>query len=286
MFVLFRASDVVMAGDVLDTTRFPVIDLANGGSIQGEITALNHLIDLAIPPIPFIYKGVGTYVIPGHGRVCEQQEVVDYRDMVVVVRDVVADLIKQGKSLEEIKQARPALPYERRYGATSGPWTTDMFIEAIYKSLDGEEIDMNRFLVLLTFAALAWGQAPAGGRGASPPSAKAAAPIDLTGYWVSVVTEDWRFRMVLPTPGDYQGVPMTAGSPENRGYVGSGQRGSRGGALQGVSARLRFCVFPGGCTSHGRTIRRCKLDADAGKQTRIFHFADGSRRPVRPHLAG
>ena len=67
-FVLFRGSDVVVAGDVMDTTRFPVIDLANGGSIQGEIDALNRLIDLTIAPTPFIYKDVGTYVIPGHGR--------------------------------------------------------------------------------------------------------------------------------------------------------------------------------------------------------------------------
>lgn len=134
-FVLFRGSDVVVAGDVIDTTRFPVIDLANGGSIQGEVDALNKLIDLTIAPTPFIYKGVGTYVIPGHGRLCEQMEIVDYRDMVVTVRDVVADLIKQGKTIEQIKEARPALPYEKQYGATSGSWTTNMFVEAIYKSL-------------------------------------------------------------------------------------------------------------------------------------------------------
>ena len=134
-FVLFRGSDVVVAGDVIDTTRFPIIDLANGGSIQGEIDALNKLIDLAIAPTPFIYKGVGTYVIPGHGRLCEQMEIVDYRDMVVSVKDVVADLIKQGKKLDQIKEARPALPYEKQYGSNSGAWTTNMFIEAIYKSL-------------------------------------------------------------------------------------------------------------------------------------------------------
>src|ERR1700722_17649647 len=103
--VLFRKSEVVVTGDILDTTRFPVIDIANGGSIQGEIDALNKLIELAIAPIPFIYKGVGTYVIPGHGRICEQMDVVDYRDMVVVVRDVVEDLIKQGMPLEQVKAA-------------------------------------------------------------------------------------------------------------------------------------------------------------------------------------
>jgi len=132
-FIFFRGSDVVMAGDILDKTRFPVIDIANGGSIQGEIEALNKLIDLAIAPTPFIYKGVGTYIVPGHGRLCEQMEVVDYRDMVVVVRDVIADMIKQGMSLDQIKAASPAKPYETQYGTQEG--STSAFVEAIYKSL-------------------------------------------------------------------------------------------------------------------------------------------------------
>jgi cyclase len=134
-FVLFRGSDVVVTGDVMDTTRFPVIDIANGGSINGEIDALNRLIDLTIAPTPFIYKDVGTYVVPGHGRLSEQMEVVEYRDMVVIVRDRIADLIGKKKTLAEIKAARPGLPYETRYGAKTGAWTTDMFIEAVHKSL-------------------------------------------------------------------------------------------------------------------------------------------------------
>ena len=136
-FVLFRSSDVVVAGDIMDTTRFPVIDLANGGTIQGEIDALNRLIDLTIAPTPFIYKDAGTYVVPGHGRLCEQNEVVDYRDMVVLVRDVVADLAKQGKTLDQIKAARPALPYETRYGTQAG--ATNAFVDAIYKSLQAKK---------------------------------------------------------------------------------------------------------------------------------------------------
>ena len=134
-FVLFRASDVVVTGDVMDTTRFPVIDVANGGSINGEIEALNKLIDLTIAPTPFIYKDVGTYVVPGHGRLSEQMEVVEYRDMVVVMRDRIADMIAKKKTLADIKAARPGLPYETRYGAKTGTWTTDMFIEAVHKSL-------------------------------------------------------------------------------------------------------------------------------------------------------
>jgi cyclase len=138
-FVFFRGSDVVVAGDIVDTTRFPVIDVANGGSIQGEIDALNKLIELTIPPTPFIYKGVGTYVVPGHGRLCEQMEIVDYRDMVVIVRDVIADMIKQEKTLDQIKAASPAKPYETQYGSQTGPWTTNAFVEAVYKSLTAKK---------------------------------------------------------------------------------------------------------------------------------------------------
>jgi glyoxylase-like metal-dependent hydrolase (beta-lactamase superfamily II) len=135
--MLFRKSDVVVAGDIMDTTRFPVIDLANGGSIQGEIDALNRLIELTVAPLPFIYKDVGTYVIPGHGRLCLQLDVVDYRDMVVVVRDVIADLIKQGKTLDQIKAAHPAKPYETEYGTQEG--STSAFVEAVYKSLTAKK---------------------------------------------------------------------------------------------------------------------------------------------------
>jgi glyoxylase-like metal-dependent hydrolase (beta-lactamase superfamily II) len=136
-FVLFRGSDVVVAGDVIDMTRFPVIDVAHGGSINGEVAALDKLIELTIAPIPFIYKDVGTYVIPGHGRVCDQTGVVDYRDMVVLVRDVVADMMKKGKSLQEIEAAHPALPYETRFGTQPG--VTNQFVEAIYKSLSAKD---------------------------------------------------------------------------------------------------------------------------------------------------
>ncbi len=132
-FVLFRGSDVVMAGEVLDTTRFPVIDTAHGGTIQGEIDALNRLMQLAIPSTPLVNQEGGTYVVSGHGRVCDQADVLDYRDMVVIVRDVVQDLIKKGMTLEQIKAAAPAKPYEPEYG--TAPGATNAFVEAIYKGL-------------------------------------------------------------------------------------------------------------------------------------------------------
>jgi cyclase len=134
-FVFFRRSDVVVAGDVLDLTRFPVIDVARGGSIEGEIAALNRLIDLAIPSVPIVSREAGTVVIPGHGRLCDQLDVVEYRDMVSIIRDRVRDLRDAGMTLAQVRAASPARGYTRRYGADSGPWTTNTFIEAIYNSL-------------------------------------------------------------------------------------------------------------------------------------------------------
>jgi cyclase len=132
--VFFRKTDVVMAGDVLDATRFPVIDLAKGGSIQGEIDALNKLVELAIPSFPLVWQEGGTYVVPGHGRVYEQFDVVEYRDMLVIIRDRVKGLIAQKQALAQVKAARPTRGYPQ-FGSTTGPWTTDMFVEAVYRSL-------------------------------------------------------------------------------------------------------------------------------------------------------
>ena len=133
--VFFRRSDVVMAGDVIDTTRFPMIDVDRGGSINGEIAALNRLVDLAIPSFPLVWQEGGTYVIPGHGRVYEQLDVVEYRDMVTIIRDRIQALIDQGRSLEQVQAARPAQGYARQYGSDTGSWTTQKFVEAVYTSL-------------------------------------------------------------------------------------------------------------------------------------------------------
>ena len=138
-FVFFRRSDVVVAGDVLDTRQFPVIDVARGGSIQGEIAALNRLVDLAVPSVPVVTREAGTIVVPGHGRLCDQYDVVEYRDMLTIIRDRVAGLIKTGRSLAEVKAAQPAKGYVGRYGNAGGAWTTDHFIEAVYQSLVREK---------------------------------------------------------------------------------------------------------------------------------------------------
>ena len=133
--VFFRRADVVVAGDILDLRRFPAIDAAAGGSIQGEIDALNALLELAIPAMPLIYKDDRTYIVPGHGRIADHAEVVEYRDMVTVIRDRIKMMIDKGLSLEQVKAANPTQGYRARYGSESGPWTTEMFVEAVYRSL-------------------------------------------------------------------------------------------------------------------------------------------------------
>ena len=133
--VVFRRSDVIMAGPILDLRRFPVIDLKNGGSINGEVAALTRLVDLAVPAAPLVWHEDRTLIVPSHGRILDQSDVVEYRDMVTIIRDRVQDLIKKGMTLDQIKKANPTNGYRRQYGAETGPWTTDMFVTAIYQSL-------------------------------------------------------------------------------------------------------------------------------------------------------
>jgi cyclase len=133
--VFFRRADVIVTGDTLDTTRFPMIDVAKGGSIQGEIDALNRLVDMTVPPFPLAFREDRTYLVPGHGFVCDFADLVEYRSMVTIMRDRIQDLIDKGMSLEQAKAADPAKGFRRRYGADTGAWTTDTFVEAVYKTL-------------------------------------------------------------------------------------------------------------------------------------------------------
>ena len=130
--VYFRRSDVLATGDVFLTTTYPVIDLAQGGGIQGILDALNHILDLAVPEFRL---EAGTIIVPGHGRLADSADVAYYRDAVTIIRDRIQDALKRGLTLEQIKAAKLTLDHDGRYGATAGPWTTDMFIEAVYKSL-------------------------------------------------------------------------------------------------------------------------------------------------------
>jgi glyoxylase-like metal-dependent hydrolase (beta-lactamase superfamily II) len=133
--VLFRGSDVVSAGDIFTPDGYPFIDLERGGSVQGEIAALNFILDLAVPADK---QEGGTLIIPGHGHLCEEAEVVEYRDMIVIVKDRVADMLKKGMTLAQIKDAQPTLDYDTQYISANSFVKTDQFVEAVYKSLGGK----------------------------------------------------------------------------------------------------------------------------------------------------
>ncbi len=130
--VFFRRSDVISTGDIFVTNGYPIVDLAHGGNIQGVIAGLNRIIDLAIPADE---QEGGTQIIPGHGRLCDVADVVWYQEMVTIIRDRIQDMVNKGMTLEQVKAAHPTLDYDPRYGKTTGFWTTDMFVEAVYKSL-------------------------------------------------------------------------------------------------------------------------------------------------------
>jgi cyclase len=130
--VFFRRSDVVATGDIFNMESYPFIDVERGGGIQGEIEALNNIIDIAIPKHE---EEGGTYIIPGHGRICDEFDVVEYRDMVTIVRDRVRNAIKKGMTLEQVKAAGFTKDYDARWSAKEGPGTADNFVSSIYKSL-------------------------------------------------------------------------------------------------------------------------------------------------------
>jgi len=130
--VYFRRSDVIAAGDIFMTTTYPVIDLKAGGTINGVIAGLNKVLDLCIPKEK---QEGGTTVISGHGRISDEADVLEYRDMLTIIRDRIQDAIKKGRTLPQIQAAGLTKDYDGRYGATTGPWTTAMFVEAVYQSL-------------------------------------------------------------------------------------------------------------------------------------------------------
>jgi glyoxylase-like metal-dependent hydrolase (beta-lactamase superfamily II) len=132
LIVLFRGSDVIAAGDVVDMTSYPIIDVTRGGTIDGELVGLNKVIAMAAPANQA--EG-GTVIIPGHGRLCDQTDVVLYKNMITIIRNLVQYYKNQGKTLQEVLALKPTEGYDQRWGATSGPWTTRDFITAVYQTL-------------------------------------------------------------------------------------------------------------------------------------------------------
>jgi cyclase len=130
--VFFRHSDVISTGDIFNMNNFPFIDIERGGSIQGEIDALNTILETTVVGIQ---DEGGTLLVPGHGRIADQPELLGYRDMVTIIRDRVQAAVKKGMTLQQVKAAAYTKDYDGRWSAKQGPSTGDAFVEAVYKSL-------------------------------------------------------------------------------------------------------------------------------------------------------
>jgi glyoxylase-like metal-dependent hydrolase (beta-lactamase superfamily II) len=135
VIVFFRRGDVIATGDLIDTTRFPFIDIKRGGTLQGELDALNRLMDLSIHNVPLLWYPDRTLLVPGHGHVYDKLDLLEYRDAITIIRDRVQDLIDQGMTLAQVQAANPTLGYRSQYGTDSGPWTTEMFVATVYNEL-------------------------------------------------------------------------------------------------------------------------------------------------------
>jgi glyoxylase-like metal-dependent hydrolase (beta-lactamase superfamily II) len=132
VMVFFRKSDVLVAGDLFVTTVFPLVDQPRDGHVDGILAGLNRILDIAVPAEK---QEGGTYVIPGHGRLADEADVVEYRDVMTMARDRIRDAVAKGMTLEQVRAARLLRDVEGRWGATEGVWTTDAFIEAAYRGL-------------------------------------------------------------------------------------------------------------------------------------------------------
>lgn len=130
--VLFRGSNVLVAGDIFTLGIYPIIDVANGGTVKGYLDALNNMLAIAIPNR---IQQAGTYIIPGHGRITDEYELVNYRDMLTIIYERIEDAVARGLSLAQVKAERLTRDYDPVYGADTGFWTTDQFIETIYNEL-------------------------------------------------------------------------------------------------------------------------------------------------------
>lgn len=130
--VYFRRSDVLSVGDIYNTNNYPVIDKARDGSIQGVLRALNNMLAITIPKDR---QEGGTLVIPGHGRLSDEADLAEYRDMVTIIHDRIKEMVDRGLTLEQVRAAKPTIDYDPRYGSGTGPGSTDRFIEIVYNDL-------------------------------------------------------------------------------------------------------------------------------------------------------
>ena len=263
--VWFRGSDVIAAGDVFSTTSYPVIDVKQGGSINGVVEGLNRILRLCIAE--FRTEG-GTLVIPGHGRLSDSADVAYYRDMVTIIRDRVSAMVgkgsdpRAGQGGEADGGLRASLRRDEwcvddgsvhRGGLRVARWRKDDSAEDRAGAIEVKSLERHLairiWIVVACLASVAPLAAQRGqGRQGGAPSARASAPVDLTGMWVSIVTEDWRWRMRTPPKGDYASLPLTDAAikvadswdPARDAAAGEQCRPFGGAAIMRVPGRIRI----------------------------------------------
>lgn len=219
LMVFFRKSDVIATGDVFVTNGFPVIDAKRGGTLAGTLAALNQLIDLAIPE----YNSMGgTRVIPGHGRICNEIDLVEYRDALTIIGDRITQLVLDGKTVDQVKAAGVTLDYDGVFGSTTGSWTTDMFVQTVYNEIKANQAPwrarLTRNVPIDDLQQVSAAFRPAVKPGAAAAAAKAAAAAakrasadPLDGKWAMdtfvskyepVALQPYRKEMTLTFNGD------------------------------------------------------------------------------------
>jgi cyclase len=151
--VMFRRADVVATGDVLNMDSYPIIDVKSGGTIDGELAALNQIIELAVADRHNGPQEGGTMVIPGHGRLCDQSEVIEYTIILTTIRNRVMYYKNRGRTLQQVLALQPSGDTDRRWAPRAPGYTTRDFIEAIYDTLPARGKGADRFAM----------NAPAGG---------------------------------------------------------------------------------------------------------------------------
>jgi glyoxylase-like metal-dependent hydrolase (beta-lactamase superfamily II) len=279
LMVFFRKSDVISTGDLFSTDRYPVIDAARGGTLSGVLDALNHLIDIAIPE----YNSMGgTRVIPGHGRICNEIDLVEYRDAMTIIADRITELVLEGKTLDQVKSVGVSLDYDGLYGATAGRWTSDMFVEVVYREIKANTAPWKARLLRnvpvaeLTF--LASNTAAAGARKAAAAAAARKASVDpLEGKWVlDLFASSYEPSSLLPYRRE---MVITVDRDETTHAVSSWRRPQGNGSpLSTYNYKAKFDGKPYPIPNWGKanvtlkrvdasTIERTLDGADIGKET-------------------
>ncbi len=280
LVVFFRKSDVIVAGDAFSTDRYPVIEAGRGGTLGGVLDALNHLIDIAIPE----YNSMGgTRVVPGHGRIANEIDLVEYRDAMTIIADRITGLVLEGKTLDQVKAAGVSLDFDGVYGASTGPWTTEMFVEAVYREIKANTAPWRARLLRNVPAAelsfLTSSNAPAGSRkpaAAAKPAAKASRD-PWEGKWtLNIFSSNYEPSSLLPYRRE---MVISLNAAETTHTVSSWRRPQGNGSplsTYGYTARFDGKPYPvpnwGAATVtlkrvDANTIERALDGAEIGRET-------------------